>query len=169
MGTDLKALGNIFAMRILLAALLLAAANACGAASLGDLRRAVTDDQLLKNAGVEPSAALRRFVCDYALYTEGDPPEFESAICVQTAQSFYIFTLESDFLMQETQLNVRLIDGVGLRKYGRNRQVHLFDRGVIYVVYVPGTFLVDVKGTEAMYQALIDGGATPHAPAAFVQ
>ncbi len=138
------------------------------ASNYRDVTRAVTDDALLANAGVEPSTAKKRAQCKAAVVETDDPAEFFDCIYVQTDKDLNLFSLEDGYLLSELQLKLATIDGVALQQMGRYIQVQLFDGNRVAVLYIHDKGWIDNKQTQGVYQWLREQGVRELAPTRWI-
>lgn len=151
-------------MRALVPILLLAACAAAGASSQRDVQRAVRDDQLLANAGVELSSAEMRMPCSAAVVEEGESPSFFDCVYVQTSHDLNLFSLEDGYLMSELQLTLSNMDGVALQHLGKYAQLQIFSGHRVTALYIHNATWYDRGQTEAVYRWLVDHGVSQRAP-----
>jgi hypothetical protein len=140
------------------------AASAAMAASSRDVVRAVGDDALLENAGIEPAAAQIRRPCSAAVVDTDDRPEFFNCVYVQTAKDMNLFSLEDGYLISELQLKLGNMEGVALQRMGKYSQVQIFDRHRVAVLYIRDKSWIDTNETETVYQWLLEHGVRERAP-----
>ncbi len=136
----------------------------CAASTYREVQRAVTDDQLLQNAGVTLADAQLRKQCSAAVIETDDPPEFFDCVYVQTDKDLNLFSLEDGYLMSELQLKLHNMDGVALQHMGRYSQVQIFSGDRVTALYIHGRQWIDPKQTESVYQWLVDHGVQSREP-----
>jgi hypothetical protein len=144
------------------------AASAEMAASSRDVVRAVGDDALLENAGIEPAAAQIRRPCSAAVVDTDDRPEFFNCVYVQTAKDMNLFSLEDGYLISELQLKLGNMEGVALQRMGKYSQVQIFDGHRVAVLYIRDQSWIDTNGTETVYQWLLEHGVRERAPVKWI-
>jgi hypothetical protein len=155
-------------MRTVLLASMVLAASAAMAASSRDVVRAVGDDALLENAGIEPAAAQIRRPCSAAVVDTDDRPEFFNCVYVQTAKDMNLFSLEDGYLISELQLKLGNMEGVALQRMGKYSQVQIFDGHRVAVLYIRDKSWIDTNGTETVYQWLLEHGVRERAPVKWI-
>jgi hypothetical protein len=151
-------------MRATVSLLLFLACGVALATSNRDLQRAVNDDALLANAGVEPSRAEMRMPCSAAVVATDDPPEFFDCVYVQTTRDLNLFSLEQGVLMSELQLTLANMDGVALQRMGRYVQVQIFSGDRVAALFIHDKAWIDPAQTEAVYRWLLDHGVQQRQP-----
>jgi hypothetical protein len=151
-------------MRHLIVICLAALAVPALAANYKDVTRAVTDDRLLQNAGVDPAQAAMRKQCKAAVLETDDPPEFFDCVYVQTDKDLNLFSLEDGHLMSELQLKLHNMDGVALQHMGRVSQLQIFSGQRVTALYIHNDKWIDARETEAVYQWLLDRGVRAREP-----
>jgi len=151
-------------MRVLVLLTLFVAGATALAATQREVQRAARDDQLLANAGVEPSQAQLRLPCSAAVVQSDDRPDFFDCVYVQTNHDLNLFTLENGFLMSELQLTLANMDGVALQRMGRYAQVQIFSGDRVAALYIHDASWLDPRQTEAVYEWLVNHGVAPKAP-----
>jgi hypothetical protein len=134
------------------------------AASYKDVTRAVTDDQLLQNAGMDPEQAEMRKQCKAAVLETDDPPEFFDCVYVQTDKDLNLFSLEDGHLMSELQLKLHNMDGVALQHMGRVSQLQIFSGRRVTALYIHKDRWIDTEETEAVYEWLVARGVRAREP-----
>ena len=139
-------------------------AGVAAASNYREVTKAVTDDSLLANAGVEPAQAQLRAQCSAAVVETDDPPEFFDCVYVQTEKDLNLFSLEDGFLMSELRLKLGQMDGVALQRMGRYSQVQIFDGDRVAALYIHGRGWIDAKQTEEVYTWLLERGVPERAP-----
>jgi hypothetical protein len=151
-------------MRILIVALLLGVTAVANAASQRALKKAVNDDQMLIDAGVEPERAEMRTTCSATVVERGDRPNFFDCIFVQTPHSLNILTLEGGYLVSEEQLTLASMDGVALQRMGKYSQLQIFSGHKVAALYIYNDSWIDSQQTEALYQTLLERGVKKRQP-----
>ena len=151
-------------MRAILLTAILLTSTLAAASNYRQIQEAVTDDTMLENAGVEPSAARMRYQCSAAVVDTDDSPDFFNCVYVQTDKSLNVFSLEDGWLMSELQLNLANIDGVALQHMHRYSQVQIFSGHKVAALYIHGQDWIDPQKTEAVYQWLIEHGVREREP-----
>jgi hypothetical protein len=141
---------------------------AASASSSRDVAKAVTDDTLLENAGIEPAAAQIRRPCSAAVVETDDPPEFFNCVYVQTAKDLNLFSLEDGYLMSELQLKLGNVEGVALQHMGKYSQVQIFDGHRVAVLYIHDASWIDPAETETVYHWLLEHGVRERAPVKWI-
>jgi hypothetical protein len=136
--------------------------------SYGEVSRAVKDDQLLQNAGVDPSQAEMRKQCSAAVMETDDPPEFFDCVYVQTDKDLNLFSLEEGFLMSELQLKLHNMDGVALQHMGRYSQLQIFSGKRVTALYIHANKWIDPKETKAVYEWLLERGVRAREPRGWI-
>lgn len=156
-------------MRLLVLTTLGSIATLAMASNYRDVERAVNDDTLLANAGVEPARAELRKQCTAALVDgDDDPPNFFDCVYVQTDHDLNLFSLEDGYLMSELQLTLPTIDGVALQHTGRWSQIQIWSGRRVAALYIHGNGWIDPVQTEAAYQWLREHGVREHAPVPWI-
>src|SRR4051812_28564048 len=155
-------------MRGLTLLMLLAVSALAAASNYRDVQKAVTDDQMLASAGVEPSKAELRKPCSAAVLETDDPPSFFNCVYVQTDHDLNLFSVEDGNLMSELQLTLANMDGVALQHMGRYSQLQIFSGERVAALYIHNQSWIDPQQTEAVYQWLLQHGVRPHAPRAWI-
>jgi hypothetical protein len=155
-------------MRTLLVSTMILASAVCAASNYREITKAVRDDTLLANAGIEPAAAEIRRQCSAAVVETDDPPEFFNCVYVQTEKDLNLFTLEDGYLMSELQMKLGNMEGVALQRMGKYSQVQVFDGRRVAVFYVYGNDWIDTPQTEAVYQWLLGHGVRERAPVKWI-
>lgn len=151
-------------MRTLVSLILIGTAGLAAASSYTDIKKAVSDDQMLQIAGMSPEQAQVRKHCSAAVVETDDPPEFFDCVYVQTDQALNLFSLEDGYLMSELQLKLHNMDGVALQRMGRYSQVQIFSRDRVAALYIHGKNWIDPQQTEAVYQWLVEHGVQSRQP-----
>ena len=151
-------------MRTALLLLTALATSVAMASSFSETARAVTDDQKLIYAGVEPENVLFRKQCGAAILETDDPPQVFDCVYVQTEKDLNLFSLEDGYLMAEVQTKLNVVDGVALQRAGRWAQVQVFNGDRIAAFYIYGDQWIDTAQTEAVYQWLIEHGVPQRNP-----
>jgi len=155
-------------MRLFVPIVLLLAGGIAAAASQRDVQRAVSDDQLLASAGVEPSKAELRMPCSAAVIDTDEGASSFDCVYVQTSHDLNLFSLEDGYLMSELQLTLTNIDGVALQRMGRYAQVQVFSGNRVAALSIRNADWYDAGKTEAVYQWLVNHGVAQHAPRGWV-
>ena len=155
-------------MRVALVTVLCLLTGVCAASNYRDIQRAVSDDQLLKSAGVTPADAQLRKQCSAAVMETDDPPEFFDCVYVQTDKDLNLFSLEDGYLMSELQVTLSNMDGVALQRMGRYVQVQIFTGKRVAALYIHDKKWIDPNQTEAVYQWLLDHGVRSRAPTRWI-
>lgn len=151
-------------MRIFITFCFVAFASSVLSASYKDVSRAVTDDQLLQNAGMDPAQAEMRKQCKAAVLETDDPPEFFDCVYVQTDKDLNLFSLEDGHLMSELQLKLHNMDGVALQHMGRVSQLQIFSGRRVTALYIHNNRWIDTEETEAVYEWLVGRGVRAREP-----
>jgi hypothetical protein len=138
--------------------------GAASASSFYEVSKAVTDDEKLIFAGLEPEKALVRKQCGAAIVETDDRPEFFDCVYVQTEKDLNLFSLEDGYLMSELQAKLNVMDGVALQRTGRWAQVQVFSNNKIAAFYIYGDNWIDTEQTEAVYHWLIKQGVPQRSP-----
>jgi hypothetical protein len=151
-------------MRILLIAVLLGVTALANAAGQRALQKAVKNDQMLIDAGVEPERAEMRTTCAAAVVERGERPNFFDCAFVQTPHAMNLLTLEGGYLMSELQLTLSNMDGVALQRMGKYSQLQVFSGHKVAALYIYNDSWIDSQQTEALYQMLVDRGVKARQP-----
>lgn len=151
-------------MRALICFALMTTCGLAAASNARDVQRAVADDALLADAGVEPSKAELRMPCSAAVVDTDDPPEFFDCVYVQTVRDLNLFSLEAGHLMSEQQLTLANMDGVALQRMGRYVQVQIFSGNRVTALFIHDAAWIDPAQTESVYRWLLEHGVRQHPP-----
>ena len=141
----------------------MAVSGFASAASYRAVQKAVTDDDMLITAGVEPGKAEIRLPCSAAVVVN-DEPEVFNCVYVQTGHALNLFSLEDGYLMSELQMTLGTMEGVALQHLGRYSQVQVFSGNRVAAFYVYDDSWIDKQKTEAVYQWLLDHGVPARDP-----
>ena len=155
-------------MRTALLLLTALATSVAMASSFSETARAVTDDQKLIYAGVEPEKATVRRQCSAAVVETDDPVESFNCVYVQTAKDVNLFSLEDGYLMSELQMKVNVMDGVALQRMGRFVQVQVFSGRKTAAFYIYGDNWRDADQTAAVDPWLVEQGVPQRSPRGWI-
>jgi hypothetical protein len=133
------------------------------AAANNRVQQAVSNDEMLITAGVEPEKAELRLPCSAAVLVNDEPQVFD-CVYVQTGHALNLFSLESGYLMSEMQMTLGTMDGVALQHMGRYSQVQVFSGNRVAAFYVYDDAWIDKQKTEDVYQWLLDHGVPAREP-----
>jgi hypothetical protein len=155
-------------MRMLLIAVLLGVSTLATAASQRAMQKAVNDDQMLIDAGVEPARAEMRSTCAAAVVETDERPNFFNCAFVQTPHALNLLTLEGGYLLAEEQITLASMDGVALQRTGKYAQLQIFSGHKVTALYIYNDSWIDTRQTEALYELLVERGVKPRRPRAWL-